>query len=79
LNQAIPIEMDPGDIVLFHNLLFHMGLPNRSHMVRWSLDWRYQDARQPTLRNENGHIARSRSHPERVVQSAKEWVSLTFG
>ena len=45
--------------MLFSNLLFHQGLPNRSRTVRWNLDWRYQDARQPTLREDQGHIARS--------------------
>jgi ectoine hydroxylase-related dioxygenase (phytanoyl-CoA dioxygenase family) len=78
LSQAVSIEMDPGDIVLFHNMLFHQGLPNRSKTIRWSLDWRYQDATQPTLRKENGHIARSQKHPERAVKSAEEWGGLTF-
>jgi ectoine hydroxylase-related dioxygenase (phytanoyl-CoA dioxygenase family) len=76
--QAVNIELDPGDIVLFHNLLFHRGLPNHSQQIRWSADWRYQDATQPTLRKENGHIARSRSHPEEAVQSAAQWATLTF-
>ena len=59
--KAVSIELDPGDMVLFSNLLFHQGLPNRSKMIRWNLDWRYQDASQPTLRREQGHIARSRN------------------
>jgi ectoine hydroxylase-related dioxygenase (phytanoyl-CoA dioxygenase family) len=76
--KAINVELDPGDIVLFHNLLFHRGLPNHSKQIRWSADWRYQDATQPTLRKENGHIARSRSHPEQAVQSPEQWASLSF-
>jgi len=76
--HAVDIELDPGDFVLFSNLLFHRGQPNRSPSIRWSLDWRYQDARQGTLRAENGHIARSRSHPERAVATAQEWASLEF-
>lgn len=79
LNQVIPVELDPGDVVLFHNLLFHRGLPNHSSQIRWSMDWRYQDATQSTLRKENGHLARSRSHPEQIVQNAAHWASLTFG
>ncbi len=79
LGEAVSIELDPGDVVLFHNLLFHQGLPNRSRMVRWSLDWRYQDATQPTMRATKGHIARSRRHPEQAVKGAKEWASLSFG
>lgn len=79
LKDAVNIEMNPGDVVLFNNLLFHQGLPNRSSSIRWSLDWRYQDATQPTLRDEHGHIARSRRKPSSVVQSAEQWASLTFG
>ena len=41
---VVAIELQPGDLVLFHNLLFHRGLPNRSPAIRWSLDWRYQDS-----------------------------------
>jgi phytanoyl-CoA hydroxylase len=76
--QAVSIELDPGDMVFFSNLLFHQGLPNRSKMVRWNLDWRYQDATQPTLRREKGHIARSRKCPASAVRSREEWARLTF-
>jgi ectoine hydroxylase-related dioxygenase (phytanoyl-CoA dioxygenase family) len=78
LAQAVDIELDPGDVVVFHNLLFHHGQPNRTRKIRWSLDWRYQDASQPTLRRENGHIARSASDPARAVRSAEQWASLSF-
>jgi hypothetical protein len=76
--QTVPIELDPGDIVVFHNLLFHCGLPNHARTVRWSVDWRYQDARQPTHRPKQGHLARSAAHPDLVVHSAEEWARLTF-
>ena len=78
LDSAVDIEVEPGDVVLFHNLLFHQGLPNRSETVRWSLDWRYQDATQDTQRKYKGHIARSRSQPEREVTSREEWAELDF-
>ncbi len=76
--DAIPIELDPGDVVLFHNLLYHRGLPNRSQIIRWNLDWRYQDATQPTLREQQGHMARSKQRPEAAVQSAEDWVGRSF-
>ena len=79
MEKAVSIEVDPGDVILFHNLLFHQGLPNRSQTVRWSLDWRYQDATQPTMRATKGHMARSRSNPAQAVKSAKQWASLSFG
>ena len=78
LRNAVNIELDPGDVVLFHNLLFHCGLPNHDSTIRWSVDWRYQDATQPTRRAQRGHIARSVARPEAVVTSAQVWAGLTF-
>ncbi len=78
VKTAVDIELDPGDVVLFQNMLFHRGQPNHSNEIRWSFDWRYQDTRQPTLRQEEGHVARSRSNPGSAVKSASEWESLTF-
>jgi phytanoyl-CoA hydroxylase len=77
--QPVSIETDPGDVVLFSNLLFHRGLPNTSRAIRWSADWRYQDAAQSTLRAEHGHLARSRQWPGEVVKSAPHWAQLRFG
>lgn len=78
LGQAVSIEVDPGDVVLFHNLMFHCGLPNRTRTVRWSMDWRYQDATQPTMRTHSGHMARSVKAPESVVANRKEWAARKF-
>lgn len=78
LKDAINVEVNPGDVVLFNNLLFHQGLPNHSNHIRWSLDWRYLDATQPTLREEKGYIARSKLNPENRVQSKEEWARLSF-
>ncbi len=76
--RAVPIELDPGDVVVFHDLLFHRGLPNHSSSIRWSVEFRYQDATQSTLRPEKGHLIRSRAHPERAVQDAAHWARLKF-
>ena len=78
-HRAVSIELNPGDIVLFHNMLYHQGLPNHSDHIRWSMDWRYQDATQSTLRNENGHLARSVSRLDEVVRSPDHWAQLNFG
>jgi phytanoyl-CoA hydroxylase len=77
-SQAIPIELDPGDVVLFSNLLFHRGRPNHAQTIRWSADWRYQDATQPTHRPHNGHLARSVAHPDQVVRTAQDWAQRKF-
>ena len=76
--RIVDVELDPGDVVLFHNMLCHRNLPNLTNTVRWSLDWRYQDPAQPTLRAEQGYIARSRREPETAVRSASEWGRLSF-
>lgn len=78
VSGAITVEMGPGDAVLFNNMLFHRGLPNKSAKIRWSLDWRYEDARQPTMRDQEGHIARSRLDPSQAVQDAAHWSGLSF-
>jgi phytanoyl-CoA hydroxylase len=75
---AVDIECDPGDVILFSNMLFHRGLPNHTDTIRWSCDWRYQDASQSTMRAERGHLARSQAHPNQVVSSATQWASLSF-
>jgi ectoine hydroxylase-related dioxygenase (phytanoyl-CoA dioxygenase family) len=77
-DQAALIEMTPGDVVIFSNLLFHRGLPNQSDHIRWSVDFRYQDATQPTLRQTKGHLLRSKLHPEQVVRDAEHWAELKF-
>ena len=51
-SQAVDIELQPGDILLFKQQLIHSGNPNLSEGIRWSIDWRYQDSRVPTLRKE---------------------------
>ena len=78
LDRSVDVELDVGDVVLFHNMLLHRGLPNRTNTVRWNIDWRYQDATQSTLRDTQGHIARSRKDPQQEVKSPAHWASLSF-
>ena len=77
-DQVVDIELDPGDVVVFHNMLCHRGLPNQSNSIRWSMDWRYQDARQPTLREEQGHLARSLKTPQQIVRGPDDWARRSF-
>jgi hypothetical protein len=76
--KVVDITLNPGDVVLFNDLLFHQGLPNTSSGIRWSVDFRYQDATQSTLLDHQGHIARSRSQPGLEVKSRQQWASLSF-
>lgn len=75
--EPIDIVLDPGDVVLFDTLLFHQGQDNLSGRVRWSLDFRFQDARQPTLIDLQGHLLRSKENPDKVVSSRSEWCRLS--
>ncbi len=77
-DRAVAVECDPGDVVLFSNLVFHRGLPNVSDHIRWSLDFRYQDATQSTMRELGGHLLRSKERPHEVVATAREWEALSL-
>eukprot|EP00911_Craspedida_sp_UC1_P002045 UC1_evm2s1577 len=78
LDEAIDVETEPGDLVLFNNLLFHSNQENKAKYIRWSIDWRYQDSTCETHREEKGHIARSLIDIDREVQTPEEWASLTL-
>jgi ectoine hydroxylase-related dioxygenase (phytanoyl-CoA dioxygenase family) len=73
---AVDIECEPGDVVLFSNILVHCGGQNSTKKIRWSLDWRFQDASKPTLRAENGHIIYSRDDQSSVVKDDETWSSF---
>ena len=78
-DRVVDIAMNPGDIVLFHQHMLHSSQhPNQSDQVRWALDFRYQDARESTLRVTQGHLVRSALHPERVIRNAEQWAESTF-
>ncbi|MDA1192041.1 MAG: phytanoyl-CoA dioxygenase family protein, partial [Candidatus Poribacteria bacterium] len=77
--RAVAIEAARGDAILFSNLLFHRGLPNRSDRIRWSADFRYQDATQSTMRKEMGFLLRSRLNPTDEIHNATQWASARFG
>lgn len=40
-----------GDVLFFHSMTVHKGLPNRSRRLRLSIDARYQDAAAPIARH----------------------------
>ena len=78
-DRIVDIEVDPCDLILFSNMLCHRGPPNKSDGIRWNIDWRYQDATQPTMREEEGHIARSQKYPDSVIRNQQEWANLSSG
>jgi len=55
--RLVTAEMRRGDVLLFDQFTYHRGLPNISpNITRWSVDFRFQDARAPTMRSEPGFV-----------------------
>ena len=44
IDGIIQIEANPGDLVVFSQLLLHRSTPNRSDKTRWAVQLRYADA-----------------------------------
>jgi hypothetical protein len=76
---AIPLPMEPGDVLFMHRRTQHSSLPNRSDGIRWSFDLRYNPAGHPTGRPAFPEfVARSRAHPEQVVTDPDDWAALWY-
>ena len=74
LDEAIPVELERGSVLIFHRQLVHASLPNLTSTLRSSLDLRYQKAGQPTGRAFfPGFVARSQSRPHDELHSSQEW------
>ena len=66
-----------GGAVLLQHKTVHRSFANASNHIRWSMDIRYSDWRQPTGRAEvPGFVARSREEPQRVAKSHLDWLAL---
>jgi len=73
--EIIALPMKAGSAVLFNDRLIHSSTPNNSDGVRWSVDLRYQPTDQdPMPQHGCGFLARSRQHPERVV-NLDDWLA----
>jgi ectoine hydroxylase-related dioxygenase (phytanoyl-CoA dioxygenase family) len=71
--EPVSCSMEPGDVLLFTETLFHRSTDNRSDHTRWSLDIRYFDAGNEvlTLKEQERYsgsvyLCYSRSDPARV-------------
>ena len=70
--RAVPVRK--GGVVFMHRYMPHRSTPNLSDHVRWSLDLRFQPSGTPTGRPFHpDFVARSREHPESVLNDYKEW------
>jgi len=69
--RLIKAEMKRGDVLFFDQFTYHRGLPNISpNTTRWSVDFRFQDARVPTLRTHPGYVLGS---DKQAVDAAAEF------
>lgn len=74
--EPLPLPIQAGGLILFHNYTCHASLPNNSDRVRWSTDQRYLDTAKPTGHPYYpGFVARSRVNPASEL-TYPEWVSM---
>ena len=79
MDQAIPVPLNPGGVLLFHPLCKHSSLDNYSDSFRWSFDLRYNPIGQPTGRPHfPGFVAQSRNNPDSVLGDCREWAQLWY-
>ncbi|MGA1197374.1 MAG: phytanoyl-CoA dioxygenase family protein, partial [Candidatus Latescibacterota bacterium] len=79
LENAMPVPMNPGDVLFLHRRTCHSSLPNVSREVRISFDIRYNPIGQPTGRDIfPGFVARSRSHPISELHDAEVWAQSWY-
>lgn len=73
--QAIALDVDPGDALLFHDLLIHRSGENVSDRARWTVNARYGDANDPDFaargwqyRQQAGFAETNALHPGSVIE-----------
>lgn len=75
--QQILCPVRPGGVLLIQHKTIHRSIPNQSDHIRWSLDLRYSDPRQPTGREGvPGFIARSVEQPQTVARGLEDWLAV---
>ncbi len=78
-SRALPLPVKAGGVVLFHPLVPHASLPNRSDQFRWSFDLRFNRAGQNTGREHfPSFVARSRAAPETELREWQVWRKAWF-
>jgi len=75
--DAVPLPMERGSMLLMSKRTVHNSLPNHSDHVRWSMDLRYHPIGQPTGRSAfPGFVARSAARPETELHDAGAWQEM---
>lgn len=78
LRNAIPLPVEPGDVIFLDNNMAHTSLDNDASVdFRWAFNIRYLPTGQPTGRPFlPSFVARSRSAPERELQDPFLWSAM---
>jgi phytanoyl-CoA hydroxylase len=75
--QPVALPMKPGDLLFMHKKTMHASLSNESDDIRWSMDLRYNPVGHPSGRPSfPSFVARSKQHPEQVLDDPKVWAQL---
>ncbi|MAE62394.1 MAG: hypothetical protein CMJ49_13690 [Planctomycetaceae bacterium] len=72
--EVVTCVMEPGDVLLFHDLTAHRSVDNTSDRIRWSIDIRYCSATATKLveKSGRGYYAFSGADATRVG-SYEDW------
>jgi hypothetical protein len=68
----LTMDYRPGDVLVFHSMMLHWALPNRSDCVRLSLDTRCQPRRTPPSWQAEKTIPEQRQYRQDVKRIATE-------
>ena len=76
-DKAVALPVKSGGIVIFHPLVPHASLVNRSDDFRWSFDIRFNRTGEPTGRSHfPSFVARSRADPASELKDWRKWRTL---
>ena len=77
LESAMPVPMQPGDVLFLTQHTIHGSLANESDDLRWSFDLRYNPIGQSSGRDLfPGFVARSKADPASVRRDPVAWENL---
>ncbi len=75
--KAEPLPVRSGGVVIFHPLVPHSSLVNRTSRFRWSFDIRYNVTGEPTGRSHfPDFIARSKTVPQTELRDWGKWKKM---
>ena len=75
--EPVPVPADVGDVVLMTNLTPHRSTDNRSGLIRWAADLRYNTPEAGDYGpGEASFLARSKERPEKILNDRRAFNQL---